>query len=63
MSKPVIEVRGVRIQSYLIGDSVYLSRLYLLKNFKLRNPVLVDQIRFDSSVNLGRIAIKQALEI
>lgn len=60
LSEPVIEVRGVHIQPYLIGDSAYPSQPYLLKNFKPQNPALVDQIRFDSSVNSGRVAIEQA---
>ena len=60
MSKFVIEVRGVHIQPYSIGDYAYPNWPYLLKNFKPWNPAFVDQISFDSFVNSGRVAIEQA---
>jgi hypothetical protein len=61
LQDPSIIVRGVQIQPFLIGDSAYLSRPYLLKNFKPGNdPVLHDQVRFDSAINSGKVVIENA---
>ena len=38
LSEPIIEVKCVRIQPYLISDSAYPSQPYLLKNFKSGSP-------------------------
>jgi hypothetical protein len=60
LSEPSIEVKGVCVQPYLIGDTAYPSHPYLLKNFKPQNPALVDKKIFDSSVNSGRVVIEYA---
>ena len=88
----VIHLRGMDIRPYFIGDTMYPSKPYLLKNFKYGNKAIVDYNRylvfpilfkiykvqkftcllcsllklccdlprFDSSVNNGRVVIKQA---
>ena len=38
LSDPTIVVRDVQVKPYLLGDSTYPSRPYLLKNYKLANP-------------------------
>ena len=48
------------MKPYLIGDSAYPSRPYLLKNYKPTNPAFRDQKRFDASINTGRVVIEHA---
>ena len=62
LREPVMEIGGIEVRPYLLGDSVYPSRLYLLKNFK---PSITDlnfgeKRRFDECVNAGRIVIENA---
>ena len=42
----VIHLRGLDIRPYLIGDTAYPSRLYLLRNFKSGNTAMVDHNRY-----------------
>jgi hypothetical protein len=51
----LLQFSGQEIRPYLLEDSAYPIRLYLLKNFKLGNPIFNYQIGFYSSVNLGRV--------
>ena len=45
LPRPIIHLGGTEIQPYLIGDTAYPSRPYLLCNFKLGNPAMVDHNR------------------
>ena len=38
------------IRPYSIGDAVYPSQSYMLRNYKLRNPAMVDQNRYVESL-------------
>ena len=62
MSEPVLEIGGVEVRPYLLGDSAYPSRPYLLKIFKanVTDPRFNDKKRFDESVNSGRVVIEHA---
>ena len=60
LSDPIIVVRGVQVKPYLIGDSAYPSRPYLLKNFKPTNHAFRDEKKFDASINMGRVVIEHA---
>ena len=60
LSDSTIVVRGVLVKPYLIGDSTYPSRPYLLKNYKPTNPAFRDQKRLDASINTGRVVIEHA---
>ena len=42
LARPIIHLGGTKIRPYLISDSAYPSRPYLLRNFKLGNPAMVD---------------------
>lgn len=42
-----------------MGNTTYPSRPYMLKNYKLVNPAMVDKMRFDFVVNDGRVVIEQ----
>ena len=63
LSNPTIVVRGVQVKPYLIGDSTYPSRPYLLKNYKPANPAFRDQKRFDASINTGRVVIEHVFSV
>ena len=51
----VMEIGGIEVRPYLLGDSVYPSQPYLLKNFKpsITDPNFGDKRRFDECVNAG----------
>lgn len=59
LAEPIIHLRNINIQPYLIGDTSYPSRPYMLKNYKPANPAMVDKMRFDSAVNGERVVIEQ----
>ena len=42
LAELVIRLSGMDIRPYLIGDTAYPSRPYTLRNYKLRNPSMVD---------------------
>ena len=63
LAEPIIRLRNINIQPYLIGDTTYPTRPYILKNFKPANPAMVDKMMFDSAENGGRVVIEQALDI
>jgi hypothetical protein len=50
----------VQIQPYLLGDVAYPLWSYLLKGYKPQNSDMVDQIRFDQSMNKGHVLIDNA---
>ena len=50
LAKSVIQLSGMDTRPYLIGDTAYPSRLYMLRNYKLRNPAMVDQNRYVESL-------------
>ena len=50
LAEPVIRLSGMDIRPYLIRDAVYPSRPYMLRNYKSRNPAMVDQNRYVESL-------------
>ena len=52
-----MEIGGIEVRSYLLGDSAHPSRPYPLKNFKLNitDPNFGDKRRFDEYINAGRV--------
>ncbi len=46
---------------FLIGDATYPICIYLEKNWKTHNLANVDKIKYDSNMNFGRVARKNAL--
>ena len=57
LQEPVVSVGGIQCTPYLIGDSAYPIRTYLMKNWKVPNDL--QKKRFDSSMNSGRVVIEQ----
>jgi hypothetical protein len=45
---------------FLIGDVTYSIRTYLKKNWKIRNPIDVEKIRYGSNMNLRKVVIENA---
>ena len=50
LARLIIHLGGMDIMPYLIDDTTYPSRPYLLKNFKPKNPAMIDHIRYISSL-------------
>jgi hypothetical protein len=50
-----LEVHGVEVLSFILGDYVYLIGPYLIKNSKSMNVVKVDKIKFDSVMNVRKV--------
>ena len=57
-----MKIGGLEDQPYLLGDSAYPSRSYLLKIFRpsVNESIFQDKRRFDKSLNYGRDVIEQA---
>ena len=52
LAEPVIRLSGMDIRPYLIGNTTYPSQPYMLRNYKLKNPTMVDQNRYVESLCL-----------
>jgi hypothetical protein len=66
LQHPQLTVRGSTIKPYLVGDSAYPIRPYLMKNY--RSKIAIDPNhdnvkRFDKSMNRGRVIIEHALAV
>ena len=46
LTVPVIHLKGMDIRPYLIGNTAYPSKPYLLRNFKSGNAAIVDHNRY-----------------
>jgi hypothetical protein len=46
LAEPIIHLGGMEIRPYLLGDTAYPSRPYMLKNSKPGDPAMVDKIRY-----------------
>jgi hypothetical protein len=60
LQKPIVTIEGVQIQLYLLGDATYHIQPCMLKGYKPQNNDMVDQIRFDQSMNKGCVLIENA---
>lgn len=52
LAEPIIHLNRMEIKPYLVGDTVYPRRLYMLKNFKPEDLAMVDKIRYGSKIFL-----------
>jgi hypothetical protein len=43
--EPIICLRDIEIRPYLISDTTYPSRPYMIKNYKPADPTMVDKIK------------------
>jgi hypothetical protein len=61
--EPILEIGGIEVWPYFLGDSVYSSYLYLLKIFKasITDLMFNDKKMFDESLNLGRLSLNMHL--
>ena len=58
LQEPVVLVRGSRVP-YLLADASYLSREYMLRNFKPADGN-VDKMRFDLQMNARSVLVENA---
>jgi hypothetical protein len=58
----VILLNGVRSTPYIIGDSAYPIWTYLQKNWKIKNPINVNKIKYDSSMNKSKVVTENAFD-
>ena len=63
LQEPVLEIGGLKIRPYLLGDAAYPSRPYLLKSFKpsVNDPRFQDKRRFDESLNSDRVVVRHII--
>lgn len=59
LRESMLQLHGdVEVRPYPFGDVAYLSRPYLLKNFRINDPILHDKARFNFAMNSGRVVIE-----
>jgi hypothetical protein len=65
LSEHVLEIGGVEVRPYLLGDLAYPSHPYLLNFFKasVTDPRFNDKKTFDESANSSRVIIEHAIYI
>jgi hypothetical protein len=51
----------VKCTTYIIEYSNYLIQTYLLKNYKTKNAIDVDKIKYACSMNKGKVVIENVL--
>ena len=61
LAKLVIRLKRMDIRAYLIGDTAYPSRPYLLKNFKLGNSAMVNHNRYGNCLLVYLICIIESI--